>query len=54
MCWKCALTQRIKLDKKECPICKHFIHKMLVTANKYDTIETSLNSFYDPESDLYY
>ncbi len=52
VCWKCALKQRMKLDKKDCAYCKQINHKMLITSNKYDTIETCLTSIFDPETGL--
>ena len=44
----------MKLEKKECPICKQVNSKLLITRNKYDTLETCLTSIYDPETDLHF
>ena len=51
ICWKCALTHRLKQRKEECLYCKSFIHKLLITKNKEDFCLTSIN---DPETDLWF
>ena len=52
VCWKCSLKQRMKLSKKECAICKQINHKVLITKNKYDSLDTCQSAICDIENEL--
>lgn len=48
------MKQRLKLDKKECPICKQKNFKVLLTKNPYETLDTCPDPIFDKETDVYY
>lgn len=52
VCWQCSLRQRMKMLKKECMYCKVINYRVLITKNKYDTLETCHQSIYDPDTDV--
>ncbi|CDW74696.1 potential zinc ring finger protein [Stylonychia lemnae] len=54
VCWRCIMKQRMKMDKKECPICKQQNSKVLITKYIHETLATCPDPIYDKESDVYY
>jgi hypothetical protein len=48
------MKQRLKLEKKECPICKQRNDKVLITPDSEETLSKCPDPIFDKESDVYY